>query len=157
MKHNLILRVITKYLFPVIALFAFYVQFHGDYGPGGGHPGRRHGWPDGRLPARFLGCGRDVDVERHRLFAARTRVVVVERVDHLLDAHRTGPFATMQIDAGSITGLVGPNGAGKTTLVMAICGALRPATGKIIYKDSEIQGKSPNRVMEDLSTPASRS
>ena len=36
MKHNLILRVIAKYLFPVIALFAFYVQFHGDFGPGGG-------------------------------------------------------------------------------------------------------------------------
>jgi multicomponent Na+:H+ antiporter subunit B len=36
MKHNLILRVIAKFLFPVIALFAFYVQFHGDYGPGGG-------------------------------------------------------------------------------------------------------------------------
>jgi multicomponent Na+:H+ antiporter subunit B len=36
MKHNLILRVIAKYLFPLIALFAFYVQFHGDYGPGGG-------------------------------------------------------------------------------------------------------------------------
>ena len=36
MKHNLILRFIAKYLFPVIALFALYVQFHGDYGPGGG-------------------------------------------------------------------------------------------------------------------------
>ena len=36
MKHNLILRVIVKYLFPVIALFALYVQFHGEYGPGGG-------------------------------------------------------------------------------------------------------------------------
>jgi multicomponent Na+:H+ antiporter subunit B len=36
MKHNLILRVIAKFLFPVIALFAFYVQFHGDFGPGGG-------------------------------------------------------------------------------------------------------------------------
>ena len=36
MKHNLIFRLIAKYLFPVIALFAFYVQFHGDYGPGGG-------------------------------------------------------------------------------------------------------------------------
>ncbi len=36
MKHNLILRVIVKYLFPVIALFAFYVLFHGEYGPGGG-------------------------------------------------------------------------------------------------------------------------
>ena len=36
MKHNLILRVIAKFLFPVIALFALYVQFHGDFGPGGG-------------------------------------------------------------------------------------------------------------------------
>ena len=36
MKHNLILKVIVKFLFPVIALFAFYVQFHGDFGPGGG-------------------------------------------------------------------------------------------------------------------------
>ena len=36
MKHNLVLRLITKLLFPVIALFALYVQFHGDYGPGGG-------------------------------------------------------------------------------------------------------------------------
>lgn len=36
MKHNLILRFIAKYLFPVIALFAFYVQFHGGHGPGGG-------------------------------------------------------------------------------------------------------------------------
>lgn len=36
MKHNLILRLIVKFLFPVIALFAFYVQFHGDFGPGGG-------------------------------------------------------------------------------------------------------------------------
>jgi multicomponent Na+:H+ antiporter subunit B len=36
MKHNLVLRFLAKYLFPVIALFALYVQFHGDFGPGGG-------------------------------------------------------------------------------------------------------------------------
>ncbi len=36
MKHNLILRFIAKFLIPVIVLFALYVQFHGDYGPGGG-------------------------------------------------------------------------------------------------------------------------
>jgi len=35
-KHNLILRVISKFLIPVIVLFSLYVQFHGDYGPGGG-------------------------------------------------------------------------------------------------------------------------
>ena len=33
---HLILKVITKFLFAPIILFAFYVQFHGDYGPGGG-------------------------------------------------------------------------------------------------------------------------
>ena len=36
MKHHLILRVITKMLIPPILLFALYVQFHGDFGPGGG-------------------------------------------------------------------------------------------------------------------------
>jgi multicomponent Na+:H+ antiporter subunit B len=33
---HVVLRVISKFLIPLIALFAFYVQFHGDYGPGGG-------------------------------------------------------------------------------------------------------------------------
>ena len=36
MRHHLILRVITKMLVGMIMLFAFYVQFHGDYSPGGG-------------------------------------------------------------------------------------------------------------------------
>ena len=36
MRHNLILRVIAGSLIPFILLFALYVQFHGDYGPGGG-------------------------------------------------------------------------------------------------------------------------
>ena len=36
MSHDLILRVIAKILIPFILLFAVYVQFHGDYGPGGG-------------------------------------------------------------------------------------------------------------------------
>ena len=36
MKDDLILRVIAKLLIPFILLFALYVQFHGDFGPGGG-------------------------------------------------------------------------------------------------------------------------
>lgn len=30
------LRVVAKLLIPMILIFALYVQFHGDYGPGGG-------------------------------------------------------------------------------------------------------------------------
>lgn len=36
MSHHLILRVAAKLLIPFILIFALYVQFHGDYGPGGG-------------------------------------------------------------------------------------------------------------------------
>jgi multicomponent Na+:H+ antiporter subunit B len=36
MRHHLILRVVTKLLVGTIILFAFYVQFHGDFSPGGG-------------------------------------------------------------------------------------------------------------------------
>ncbi|MEQ9638745.1 MAG: Na(+)/H(+) antiporter subunit B [Alphaproteobacteria bacterium] len=36
MKHHRVLRIISKMLIPYIMLFALYVQFHGDFGPGGG-------------------------------------------------------------------------------------------------------------------------
>lgn len=36
MRRDLVLRVIAKLLIPFIVLFALYVQFHGDFGPGGG-------------------------------------------------------------------------------------------------------------------------
>ncbi len=36
MSHHLVLRVVAKMLIPYILLFGLYVQFHGDYGPGGG-------------------------------------------------------------------------------------------------------------------------
>lgn len=36
MRDNVILRVGTKLLFPPIMLYALYVQFHGEYSPGGG-------------------------------------------------------------------------------------------------------------------------
>lgn len=34
--RHLILRVVGKFLIPYVLLFALYVQFHGDFGPGGG-------------------------------------------------------------------------------------------------------------------------
>jgi len=36
MEHHIVLRVVSRLLIPLIMLFALYVQFHGDYGPGGG-------------------------------------------------------------------------------------------------------------------------
>src|SRR5690606_6223810 len=36
MYEHKVLRVVSKILIPPILLFALYVQFHGEYGPGGG-------------------------------------------------------------------------------------------------------------------------
>ena len=36
MDHHFVVRVVGKLLIPLVLLFALYVQFHGDYGPGGG-------------------------------------------------------------------------------------------------------------------------
>ena len=36
MNEHAVLRVVTKLLMPFILLFALYVQFHGELGPGGG-------------------------------------------------------------------------------------------------------------------------
>ena len=36
MMSNPVFRVVTKILFAPIVLYGLYVQFHGDYGPGGG-------------------------------------------------------------------------------------------------------------------------
>ncbi len=36
MKHHLIPRIVARLLLPFILLFGLYVQFHGDYSPGGG-------------------------------------------------------------------------------------------------------------------------
>lgn len=36
LKEHQVLRVVAKLLIPLVVLFALYVQFHGDFGPGGG-------------------------------------------------------------------------------------------------------------------------
>lgn len=36
MKQSPVIRVVGKLLLPFVFLFALYVQFHGDFGPGGG-------------------------------------------------------------------------------------------------------------------------
>jgi len=53
---------------------------------------------------------------------------------------------SLEIAAGSITGLIGPNGAGKTTLFNAIAGVLAPDTGRIFLGGEDITGLPPHRL-----------
>jgi branched-chain amino acid transport system ATP-binding protein len=53
---------------------------------------------------------------------------------------------SVEIAAGSITGLIGPNGAGKTTLFNTIAGLHAPTKGRIFLDDEEITGLQPHQL-----------
>jgi len=48
--------------------------------------------------------------------------------------------ASLYVDKGEIVVIIGPNGAGKTTLLKAIAGSVRPSSGSIVYKGTDITG-----------------
>src|SRR5205807_7839292 len=52
----------------------------------------------------------------------------------------------ISIERQKIVALIGPNGAGKTTLFNLVCGFLRPDSGKIFFKGSDITGIAPHAV-----------
>lgn len=58
--------------------------------------------------------------------------------------------ANFHVNQGEIAGLIGPNGAGKTTLFNLISGAVRPASGKIIFKDENITGLNHTAYVEEV-------
>ena len=52
--------------------------------------------------------------------------------------------ASLEIKAGSITGLIGPNGAGKTTLFNIIAGVYKPSSGQVFLDNEDITGIPPH-------------
>lgn len=50
---------------------------------------------------------------------------------------------SMQVHAGSFTGVVGPNGAGKTTLLSMISGLNKPSAGRVLVHDVDVWADSP--------------
>jgi branched-chain amino acid transport system ATP-binding protein len=53
---------------------------------------------------------------------------------------------SIEIAAGSITGLIGPNGAGKTTLFNTIAGLYTPTAGRIFLDNEDITGFKPHQL-----------
>jgi branched-chain amino acid transport system ATP-binding protein len=53
---------------------------------------------------------------------------------------------SLEIDEGAIVAIVGANGAGKTSLIRTIAGMLRPAHGRIAFRDTDITGWESYRV-----------
>ena len=55
---------------------------------------------------------------------------------------------SFQLREGELLGVIGPNGSGKTTLVNLLTGFVRPDSGKVIYRESDITGRMPYKIAE---------
>jgi branched-chain amino acid transport system ATP-binding protein len=53
---------------------------------------------------------------------------------------------SLAVDEGAIVAIVGANGAGKTSLIRTIAGMHRPASGRIMFRDTDIAGLPSHQV-----------
>jgi len=70
----------------------------------------------------------------------------IENLDVFHGDARALDDVSLEIDEGAIVAIVGANGAGKTSLIRTIAGMLRPARGRIAFRDTDIAGWESHRV-----------
>jgi branched-chain amino acid transport system ATP-binding protein len=54
---------------------------------------------------------------------------------------------SLHVSPGEIVAIIGANGAGKTTLLSSVAGLVQPASGSILFKESEIGRLPPERIV----------
>lgn len=52
------------------------------------------------------------------------------------------------LEEGGRHAIIGPNGAGKTTFFNLITGHLQPSAGRVLYRDEDITGLPPHRIVK---------
>jgi branched-chain amino acid transport system ATP-binding protein len=70
----------------------------------------------------------------------------VENIDAFYGDAQALDQVSLEVGQGAIVAIVGANGAGKTSLIRSIAGMLRPASGAIRYRGSDIAGLPSFRV-----------
>ena len=55
---------------------------------------------------------------------------------------------TYFVQEGEVRGIIGPNGAGKTTLFNVITGELKPTSGKIFLRGTDITSLPPHAICQ---------
>jgi branched-chain amino acid transport system ATP-binding protein len=73
-------------------------------------------------------------------------ILRVESLDLFYGDAQALDGVSLEVEEGAIVAIVGANGAGKTSLIRTIAGMLRPATGRILYRGTDIAGWPSHRV-----------
>lgn len=71
----------------------------------------------------------------------------VKEIDVYYGAIHALKKLSLEVEQGSIVTLIGANGAGKTTTLKSISGLLRPKTGSIMFKGTDISKVAPEKIV----------
>ncbi|MBW2593423.1 MAG: ABC transporter ATP-binding protein, partial [Deltaproteobacteria bacterium] len=71
----------------------------------------------------------------------KSLLLEIESVSKTFGGVQAARDISFTVSKGNIVGLIGPNGAGKTTLFNLITGVYTPDSGKIIFEQTEVQGR----------------
>ncbi len=72
-------------------------------------------------------------------------VLRVEGLSVRFGGHLAVSDVSLDVHAGSISGLIGPNGAGKTTTFNAICGVTPPTSGRVLLEGQDLSRASTHQ------------
>jgi neutral amino acid transport system ATP-binding protein len=75
-----------------------------------------------------------------------TSLLKVEGVTKAFGGLHALSGCSLNVEKGSIAGLIGPNGSGKTTLFNVITGYVKPDGGRVAFEGRDITNASPSQV-----------
>jgi branched-chain amino acid transport system ATP-binding protein len=71
----------------------------------------------------------------------------IESLNAAYDSIKVLKDVSLKVPRGKVVSIIGANGAGKSTLLKSISGLMKISKGRIVYKDRNIAGMSPNRIV----------
>jgi len=75
-----------------------------------------------------------------------TTLLSATKVSRAFGGVKALDLCSLDVEKGSITGLIGPNGSGKTTLFNVITGYVKPDQGSVTFDGKDITNARPDRV-----------
>ena len=82
-----------------------------------------------------------------------TSILAVDQVSKYFGGVRANENISLNVQQGSIVGLIGPNGSGKTTLLQVLIGAQNPTEGTVDREPGTRVGYVPQRLAIDRTLP----
>jgi branched-chain amino acid transport system ATP-binding protein len=73
-------------------------------------------------------------------------ILLIDRLNKSFGSLTVTDDVTLTVGEGERHAIIGPNGAGKTSLINQVGGQLKPTSGRVLLRDHDITGASPDRI-----------